>query len=41
MVDECAEKARVVKMNTDKAEEGKAIAEPQKLAAEEALNSIE
>lgn len=41
VVDECAEKARVVKMNTDIAEEGKAKAEPEKLAAEEALNSIE
>jgi len=28
-------------MNTDIAEEGKAKAEPEKLAAEEALNSIE
>lgn len=41
VVDECSEKARVVKYNTDIAEEGKAKAEPEKLAAEEALNSIE
>lgn len=41
VVDECSEKARVVKYNTDIAEEGKAKAEPEKQAAEEALNSIE
>ena len=40
-MDECAEKARVVKYNTDIAEEGKKKAEPEKIAAEEALNSIE
>ncbi|CAL6017562.1 Outer-arm_dynein gamma [Hexamita inflata] len=41
VVDECSEKARVVKYNTDIAEEGKKKAEPEKIAAEEALNSIE
>jgi len=40
-VDECAEKARIVKQNTDIAEEGKKKAEPEKIAAEEALNSIQ
>jgi hypothetical protein len=41
VVDECSEKARVVKENTDKAEAGKAKAEPDKIEAEEALKSIE